>query len=82
MGPMHLTERFTKIDANTINYEVTVDTPEYWTRPWRFILPLRSDDENYQNPEDLYEFACHEGNYRMMENSLSGSRALRQQYGK
>ena len=79
MGNMHLTERFTKVDANTINYEVTIDDSTSWTRPWRFILPWRSDDENYQGPEDLYEFACHEGNYRMMENSLSGSRILKEQ---
>ena len=39
------------------------------------------DDPNYQNPEDLYEFACHEGNYRMMEDALSGSRALKQPPG-
>jgi hypothetical protein len=77
-GTMRFTERFRKIDANTINYEVTVTDPATWTRPWTFVLPWRSDDPNYQSPEDLYEYACHEGNYRMMENSLKGSRALKQ----
>ena len=77
-GSMRFTERFAKIDANTINYEVTVTDPATWTRPWTFVLPWRADDPNYQKPEDLYEFACHEGNYRMMENSLKGSRLLKQ----
>jgi len=82
-GNMRFTERFTKVDANTINYEVTVTDPATWTRPWTFIAPWRADDPNYQKPEDLYEYACHEGNYRMMENSLKGSRALkRAQAGK
>jgi len=75
---IHLTERFRKIDATTIEYTVTVDDPATWTRPWTFMIPWRSDDPAYQKPEDLYEFACHEGNYRMMENSLKGSRTLRQ----
>jgi hypothetical protein len=35
----------------------------------------------YRNPEDLYEYACHEGNYRMMEDSLLGTRAVEQQAG-
>ena len=77
-GTMRVTERFTKVDANTINYEVAVTDPATWTRPWTFVLPWRADDPNYQKPEDLYEFACHEGNYRMMENSLKGSRLLKQ----
>ncbi len=76
-GNMHLTERFTRIDANTIEYLVTVDDPTTWTSSWTYSMPWRSE-EPYQHPEDLYEFACHEGNYRMMENSLSGSRALKQ----
>jgi hypothetical protein len=80
---MRFTERFTRVDAKTINYEVTVTDPETWTRPWTFLVPWRADDPNYQKPEDLYEYACHEGNYRMMENSLKGTRALkRAQAGK
>lgn len=77
-GNMRFTERFTKVDANTVNYEVTVTDPTTWTRPWTFLLLWRSDDPTYQKPEDLYEYACHEGNYRMMENSLRGSRRLKE----
>lgn len=75
---MRYVERFTRVDANTIEYEVTVHAPTVWTRPWTVSLPWRSDDPNYQRPADLYDFACHEGNYRMMRNTLSGSRALRE----
>src|SRR6266581_2653288 len=80
-GNMRFIERFTKVDAKTIEYVVTVEDPTMYTRPWTFVLPWRSDDPNYHNPEDLYEFACHEGNYRMMEDALSGSRALKQPAG-
>ena len=77
-GNMRFTERLTKVDAKTIEYVVTVEDPAMYTRNWTFVLPWRADDPNYQNPEDLYEFACHEGNYRMMEDALSGSRALKE----
>jgi hypothetical protein len=66
---MHVTERFTRIDADTIKYEVTVEDPEVYTRPWTVSLPLnRSDDYR------VLEYACHEGNYGL-PNSLSGARA-------
>jgi hypothetical protein len=76
-GNMRITERFTKVDANTIEYMVTIDDPVTYKRPWTIALPWRSDDPIYQNPEDLLEYACHEGNYRMWDNALSGSRTLR-----
>jgi hypothetical protein len=76
---MRMIERFTKVDPDTVNYEVTINDPTIWTRPFTFILPWHSDDPNYEFPEHLYEFACHEGNYRMMEDSLSGTKALKQQ---
>lgn len=78
-GTMRFTERFTRISPDTIDYQVTVEDPTIWTRPWTFAMPWRGDDPNYQEPEDLYEFACHEGNYRMIENSLKGSRALEEE---
>ena len=79
MGDMEIVERFTKIDENTIEYEVTVNDPTTWIQPWTFVIPWRSDDEMYQRPEHLYEFACHEGNYRMMEDALKGSLRLLEQ---
>jgi len=55
-----LTERFTRLDADTIRYEATVDDPRTWTHAWTVAFPLKRDP-NYQ----LFEFACHEENYSM-----------------
>jgi hypothetical protein len=68
---LHLIERFTRIDVNTINYEFTVDDPSTFTRKWTASIPMVKIDE------PLYEYACHEGNYSM-RNILSGSRAQEQ----
>ena len=65
---LHIIERFTR-DADGINYEVTVDDPTVWTKPWTAALTLA------KQPDDtLFEYACHEGN-NSMRNILSGSRA-------
>ena len=61
-----LVERLTRVDADTLRYDVTVDDPTVWTRPWTFSVPMRS------NPEPLYEYACHEGNYGLF-NILAGA---------
>jgi len=63
----HLTliERFTRVDADTLQYDVTVDDPAVWTRPWTYSVPMQ------RNAEPVYEYACHEGNY-YMENMLRG----------
>ena len=59
-GPsMHLVERFTRVDADSLNYEITVENPAIWTRPWTAQVPMK------KNPDLLYEYACHEGNYSM-----------------
>ena len=65
----HLVERFTRVDADTINYRVTLDDPEAFTGPWTMDIPIRKDD-SYQ----MFEYACHEGNYSMV-NMLEGARA-------
>ncbi len=49
-----------------------------WTAPWKFLTLWRGDDPVYRKAEDLYEYACHEGNYRMMEDSLLGTRAVKE----
>ena len=67
---LHLTERFRRVDANTVHYEVTVDDPTTFARPWTARLNLRNDPRQPQ----VYEYACHEGNYAMF-NILSGARA-------
>jgi hypothetical protein len=65
---LHIIERFTR-DGDGINYEVTVDDPTVWTKPWTAALTLA------RQPDDsLFEYACHEGN-NSMRNILSASRA-------
>ena len=76
MDNMRFTERFRRIDENTLSYQVTVEDPTIWTRPWTFEMPWVGDDPNYERPEHLYEFACHEGNYRAIENTIRGSHGL------
>jgi hypothetical protein len=66
---LHVVERFTLVDANTINYEVTVDDPKVYTSSWKVAMPLNRDSK-YQ----LFEYACHEGNYAL-PHTLSGARA-------
>ena len=58
---MKLVERFTRLDADTLEYEFTVTDPETWTSSWTASIPM-------------YEYACHEGNYAM-PNILAGQRA-------
>src|SRR5262245_22400926 len=66
---LHLVERFTRIDRDTINYEVTIEDPNMYTKSWKVATPL-SRDPGYQ----IFEYACQEGNHAV-ENVLSGGRA-------
>src|SRR5687767_14831821 len=54
---LHVVERFTRQDKNTIHYEFTVEDPATWTRPWSGEMSIRA----IEGP--IYEYACHEGNY-------------------
>ncbi len=63
-----LTERFTRIDADTLRYEATVDDPRTWTQPWTVAFPLKRDAKYY-----LFEYACHEQNYSL-PHMLKGAR--------
>ena len=65
---LHVVERFTRVDADTINYTVTIDDPKVYSKPWTVALPLNRDD-TYQ----MFEYSCNEGNYAMA-NSLSFGR--------
>ncbi|MEE2638105.1 MAG: hypothetical protein VYE68_12830 [Acidobacteriota bacterium] len=64
----HLTERFTRVGPDTIQYEFTIEDSDTWERPWTAQVELMKTDE------PLYEYACHEGNYSM-EGILAGARA-------
>jgi hypothetical protein len=65
---LHLVERFTRVDAHTIDYRFTVDDPTTWARPWTVSVPLVAGDG------EIYEYACHEGNYGLL-NILRNARA-------
>jgi hypothetical protein len=65
---MHLIERFTRTDANTIMYEFTVTDASSFTKPWTVQIPMK------RSSEPVLEYACHEGNYAM-EGMLGGLRA-------
>lgn len=66
---LRLVERFRLQNPQTLLYEVRVDDPQTWVRPWTVAFPLRRDDKYV-----IYEYACHEGNYAI-QNILSAARA-------
>jgi hypothetical protein len=66
---LHVVERFTPTDRNTITYEATIEDPDMYTRRWTVSIPLHRDRE-YQ----IYEYACHEGNHAVA-GILAGARA-------
>jgi hypothetical protein len=55
-----LVERFTRVDARTIAYELTIDDPNVYSGPWKVAFPLNRDE-----PYRIFEYACHEGNYAL-----------------
>jgi hypothetical protein len=64
---LHLIERFTRLDLGTVKYEFTIDDPTTFTKRWTAAIPMsRTEDQ-------IFEYACHEGNYGMV-NLLSGAR--------
>jgi hypothetical protein len=60
---LHVVERFTRSDEDTLLYQFTVEDPRSFARPWSGELPMKKSDG------PLFEYACHEGNYSM-ENTL------------
>jgi hypothetical protein len=66
---LHAVERFTRVDENTINYEVVIEDPKVYTAPWKVAMSL-----NREPTYELFEYACHEGNHAV-PNTLSAGRA-------
>jgi hypothetical protein len=66
---LHVIERFTRVDAGTMQYEATITDPQYYTAPWKVSFPFVKDASAL-----IFEYACHEGNHSMT-NMLSGARA-------
>jgi hypothetical protein len=67
---LKMTERFTPVGPDLVEWSVTFDDPHTWTRPWTFAMNLTKVDDSQQ----LFEYACHEGNYGL-RNILAAARA-------
>ncbi len=64
---LHVVERFTRTGPDSLRWELTIDDPGAWTKPWSAMIPLRSSNKT------IYEYACHEGNYGLQD-ILAGAR--------
>jgi hypothetical protein len=64
---LHVIERFTRVDADSLEYRFTVDDPTTWTRAWTVAYPM------VKTPGPIYEYGCHEGNYGL-KGILAGAR--------
>jgi hypothetical protein len=65
---LHVTERLSWSGPETLKYEITIDDPATWTKPWSLMIPLR------RSPDAVFEYACHEGN-KGLAGILAGARA-------
>jgi hypothetical protein len=64
---LHLIERFTRVSPETVEYAMTFDDKDTWSRPWTAVMRLKTTQEK------IYEYACHEGNHSIV-GILSGAR--------
>jgi hypothetical protein len=74
---LHLVERLTPVDANTLSYEVTIEDPTTWTRPWTVKQELVRQNDRLNRI--YYEPRCHEGNFGMV-GLLTGARAAEREF--
>jgi hypothetical protein len=65
---LHVIERFSRSGPESLKYEITIDDPGTWTKPWSLMIPLK------QSANPIYEYACHEGNVGLA-GILAGARA-------
>ena len=65
---LHVTEKFTRTGPEVLKYEIRIDDPDVWTKPWSLMIPLR------RSSLPVYEYACHEGN-KGLAGILAGARA-------
>jgi len=65
---LHVIERLSYSSPQILKYEITIDDPEVYTKPWSLMIPLHHSDER------VYEYACHEGNQGLRD-ILAGARA-------
>lgn len=64
---LHVVERFTRTGSDSLQWQLTIDDPGVWTKPWTAVIPLQP------TKKAVYEYACHEGNYGLMD-ILAGAR--------
>ena len=67
---LHVVERFSRVAADRLDYQITIDDPTTWTKPWTAVIRLK------RSPEKLFEYACHEGNFEIMRDMFAAARAL------
>jgi hypothetical protein len=65
---LHVIERFSRTGPESLKYEITIDDPGTWTKPFSLMIPWK------HSPKPIYEYACHEGNIGMV-GILAGARA-------
>jgi hypothetical protein len=65
---LHLVERFTPVAPDRIDYQITIDDPTTWTKPWTAVIRLK------RSAERLYEYACHEGNFEIIRDMFASAR--------
>jgi hypothetical protein len=65
---LHLVERLTRVAPDRIDYQITIDDPTTWTKPWTAVIRLK------RSTERLYEYACHEGNFEIIRDMFASAR--------
>ena len=68
---LHLVERFTRVDSNTLSIETTIDDPTTFTRPWTVLIDMERQDDTQNR---IFESTCHEGNFGLT-GQLANTRA-------
>jgi hypothetical protein len=68
---LHFVERFTRVEPDRIDYQITIDDPTTWTKPWTAVIRLK------KSAEHLYEYACHEGNFEILRDIFAGARVTK-----
>src|SRR5262249_50206500 len=68
---LHLVERFTRVDGDTLEYRFTAGDPRTWTAPWTVAFPMKKLNDR------MYDDACHEGNARSVEGILRAAAVQR-----
>jgi hypothetical protein len=64
---LRLVERYQRVNAGTLLYQVRIEDPATWTKPWTVQIPMSANDEGF------FEYACHEGNHGL-QGILKGAR--------